>query len=737
MCLIAAALAGCGRAGEVHVVAAEFQDETPDGIALQNESVLVLLDRPLPPAQPISGIRIATKPHVEWSADVVRTADPRVLQLKIRTGNPAFRVAGLHGKDPAATGIGIDLGDGVLEWVDLQAAPSLPVLERAIWEDRYPPEGNLVADQGDGIRLIFDRPVALQVEGGAVRVLVPQDLILSKSNADRLDDGEFFARFERGQNDREVLLVLGSRPILTVTGILPDDPAAIDRFGAAAPSGLALNGTPLLAMPKITDARGGAGAISRREVDVEFPEGCPQPRMRPGEAFPPPGNRIFHTVTPVAAGRALIAGGASADNRQSIDQVLVYDPVLAESKPSQAFTDAAGRLPHPIHLHTATLLAGPDGESDTFDDVVLLAGGTDGERSFGDLTVLAPRDDGSVAVEALPAGLRAARAEHAAVATAPNQVLVDGGKKTDAGGLAGLVECAELLTLAFGGDGKPRIAEHRAFRTLARSLHTLTLLPPADDGSVYVLAYGGFGCSRRRLTAIPHLGEPVAGVEAICSTDSAAVLASPFLIRIDSPERSFELEYELNFAFLRWGHVAVPIEPGGVRGLPPRSARVLIAGGSVRHPTRGFDGDRRLWELTELKLDYTFRPREHAASSPILFRFDAARPRESRFEVLSHPSTDPGRTPERIFFAAVPVPDRGVVIAGGELRDGTRLGDSEIFLAEEQRLCELAVRLTCGRSRHQGYVVTRGGKSSLFLIGGITSGADRVDSSAVEEVPLK
>jgi hypothetical protein len=105
--------------------------------------------------------------------------------------------------------------------------------------------------------------------------------------------------------------------------------------------------------------------------------------------------------------------------------------------------------------------------------------------------------------------------------------------------------------------------------------------------------------------------------------------------------------------------------------------------------------------------------------------------------VLSHPSADPGRTPERIFFAAVPVPDRGVVIAGGELRDGTRLGDSEIFLGEEQRLCELAVRLTCGRSRHQGYVVTRGGKSSLFLIGGISSAADRAGFSAVEEVPLK
>ena len=105
------------------------------------------------------------------------------------------------------------MGGGAEDRVDLQIAQSLPVLVRAVWEDKSAPAGNLVVDRGDWIRLIFDRPVMLKAEGPTARVRSPQDIILSKAN-DRLDDGEVHARFEKGKHDLEVLIVLGSRPLL-------------------------------------------------------------------------------------------------------------------------------------------------------------------------------------------------------------------------------------------------------------------------------------------------------------------------------------------------------------------------------------------------------------------------------------------------------------------------------------------------------------------------------------------
>jgi len=732
---------GCDSSRDVRVVSAEFRDETPDGAALQRESFRLSLSRPLPPGFLLSNVKVQVSPPVQWTYEVLPGANPHELLVRISTGRPAFRFQGVHGVDADASGIGIDLGNGVLAWTDLSIAVSLPVLERAIWEDRYPPEGNFAVDQGDVIRLVFDRPVKLTAEGEDLRILVPQDILLTKQNSDRLDNGEFPAHLEPSSGEREVLLVLGSRPFLSVAGELPQAAKDIERFDASAPSGLALNGTELLPFPKIVDARGGPGSISIREVDVEFPPGFRFAEPRAGQELPPPSSRTFHTLTPIASGRAIVAGGAAADTHAPTDQVLVYDPLAAEEDPSRAFLAASRPLPHPTQSHTATMLAGPDEAFGTFDDFVVLAGGTDGARSLDDITILLPREDGRVDVEPLAQGLRVARAEHAATAVGPNELLVDGGRKSDPNGPGGLVQCAELIVFEHTDLGRPRIAHHRVFRTLARSLHTLTLLPPTSSGEVYALAVGGFGAARHQLSSIPDLGKDTDDKNAFCSTDKAAVLAAPLLLNVSRPERSFELRMEFLYPLVRWGHVALPIETERPADAPPRSNVVLIAGGAVRHPLRGLEKNRDLWERNEREKDrFELPPRypqEHEAAAVVLFRFDPTSIADSRFEVLPHATPDPGRTPDRVYFAATPVWDRGIVLSGGELRDGAGLTSLELYIADEQRVCELAAPLAAPRTRHQAYAVRRGDRTSIVLIGGIPGAGHTGAFRAVEEAPIR
>lgn len=743
--LVLSSLPGCRRSDRPRVLSAEFQDETPDGLALQNESIYLRLDGPLPPSLSLGGIRVRSIPPVAWTPGAARLLAPNTLEVKIVTGTPAFRLAGVHGQDEGATGLGVDLGDGVEQWVDLQAAPSLPVLERAVWEDSgpgwedtEPVRGNLVVDGGDSIRLIFDRPVKLAVDSPATaRVRSPQDVILSKAN-DRLDDGSpdedglSHARFEEGSDEREVRIVLGSRPVLTIGGVLGAGGAPIERFRTSAPSGIALNGTPILPMPRIVDARGGDGAISTREIDIEYPEGLELPRKRIAEVLPPPGHLRSHTVTPIVGSRALIAGGASAEGLEATDHVLVHDPFHAERGGAQAFILLEERLPHPVYDHTATPLAGPDGVFGTFDDVILVAGGADGDESLPDLTVLVPQDDGGASVIPLEGGLRIARSGHAAAATSQNQILVDGGEKS---GTAGLVECAELITIGFE-DGRPRIAEHTVFRTFARIGHSLTLLPPAEDGTVYVLAHGGSGRSRRRSTPASVFGEPVLAItpDLFFPSNSAAVLSSPVLINIAAPAKSISLSPEFHLAHLRWGHAGVSITPAAPGRKGTRGPNVLIAGGTSRPFYRQrFERDRRLWDLP---IDALRLPEGHEAASPILFRFDAAEPSRSRFEILPAPTGDVGQAVERVHFAVTEIPGKALLFTGGESADGTPLSSAEVYLFDLERHSRLAVTLTSSRTRHGAYAVENGEKRSVFLIGGIAGAEDAANLSAVEEILL-
>jgi len=740
------AVAGCRGSDEPRLISAEFEDETPDGAALQGESIRVTLDRPLRPEAPLDRIFVSTQPPVDWTWSVERTNDPRVLEVRILSGRPAFRWTGRHGVDPDATGIGLDLGDGRRQWVDLDLAVSNPILERVVWEDRKTPDGDLAVDQGDVLRLLFDRPVRLRAAGEDRRVLVPQDVLLSKPNQDRLDDGEVPATFEPGADEREVRIVLGSRPILTVFGSLPPDAPGIEREKAIAPSSLALNGTAILPMAKVTDARGGNGSVSSRLVDVETPDDLPTPRPRQDQELPAPGSRFLHTLTQLSGGRAVLVGGAESLTRRPLDQVVLYDPFPAEARQEPAFRAVAEKLPHPTQLHTATRLAGPDSIFGTFDDVVAIAGGFDGDRSLDDLTLLVQRDDGSIAVVPLAEKLRIARCEHAAVAVGPNSLLVDGGRKMSPDEPGGLVQCAELLNLAFDDAGAPRVSHHAAFRTLGRASHTLSLLPPAQDGDSFVLAYGGVGRFRSQQQAIEKLGQEVEDGDALVSEEKLAVLASPLLIHLRSPERSFELYWDFNFSFLRWGHVAVPLEPREARGGPPQARSVLIAGGSIRSPSQSPDSEGWLIEMPrdrEMPDSRSLVPQR--ARDSILFRFDPAAPAQSRFEILPAASADSGAAPERLYFGVAIVPERGVLLVGGEVRGGQQLGTMEMFLSDEQRLVELAVPLLAPRSRHQCMVLVRNGKPHLLTVGGVfgSAASDKTDGGepshppAVEELPLR
>ena len=744
---------GCRDRDRPRLISAEFVDETPDGLPLQNETILLTFDRPLPPGTFLKA-KVEATPSVVWTSVVLEPKEdpPHVLRVKIQMGSPLFRFQGIHGTDPEATAIEIDLGDGTTQRADLQMASALPILVRAVWEDRSPPGGNLVVDQGDWIRLRFNRPVKLNLDTAeGDRVRSPQDVLLAKAG-DRLDDGsseDAYARFEQGDNELEIRIVLGSHPVLSVAGSLPEQPEAIDRFSASAPSGLALNGTQVLPMPKIIEQRGGPGAISREEIDIGFTEDFPVPSRRqgtdiPGERFPEPGARMLHTVTPILGERALVVGGATVTDRKPIDQVLIYDPFYKQEEADQAFSQQES-LPNPTYYHTATALAGPDEKSGNADDVIVIAGGTDGNASLSDLTILtnvAPEAEGGVRVT-LKSDLQIRRQQHAAVAISGNQILIDGGLQTG----KGLVEYAELITLSFK-DGEVRINEHTAFRTLARMLHTLTLIPAVHAQEVFVLAYGGFG--RRRARKSPgftyrRFGDPIdpTKMDFFSSAGQAVVLVSPTLIHVRSPAKSIDLPYEESFSdsFLRWGHTAVHLNS---TSNPEGTSEVLIAGGTRQPIPPGVS--KSPWETWEIPPKEILRRRkngrplgaqEHAAIHPLLIHVDIRAPAKSRLEVLQHPSPDPAQVPERVYFSPAVVPQLGVLIAGGETHEGEPLSSAEIFLTGKHRLAELAIRLAWPRTRHQSYVVDHGnGNKSLYLIGGVMA-EDGSSPPAVEEVLLK
>ncbi len=790
--VLAAPLVGCAPGPQPEPVVARLSDENASGEADDGETVIIDLDRALAEGSELPEIELA--PATAWTAALERASATRLVATLRAPPNASAasrpRARGVHGDDSDATGVRLRWPRRNSEWVDLEFLGIHPRLERALWEEPAG-EGNLVVDAEDRLRLVFDRPVELRLEGKVVAAapIEPGDLRLAK-DLDRLDSGEVPSTFlaPAGRDPREIIVELGSAPILTLEG---DFDVSLDRGALESPSGIALGGTVVFPSTKIFDLASGRGAVSTREVDLGYASSVPEAAPVAGARLPTPGGRIGHTVNGFPDGRALVVGGRATAGPEWIDQILLFDPAPTEG--ARHFT-MAGRLAEGTAGHTSIPLAGPDGTHGTPDDFIVVAGGRN-----ADLTPLSrvsvirlvggASESGAgareVSVESIDDALVVPRWNHAGVATGPMSILVDGGRRS------GLVAGAELIQFRRTEDGRIELDRDasRAFRSVPRTRHTLTAL--ADSG--LVLAYGGYGYSAQAKRS-HAIGTPI-GSSSDVGVDvdytQGSVLVSPVLLDVRDPAASIVLtRIPFRFSLPRFGHLATLLPPES----PSAPPRVLLAGGTSRHP----DGEWR-WELplsiaqlrdlaalpdidrlselrtpelarlltrrqvASLRVDDINRLRESAtdlgelqrtlrgravpipqpgeAGDALLFELDAASPADSAFEVLPHPSPDPDQIVDRDHAAMVTAPWLGPVLLGGE-RPGSARGSGalrggEAYSRRTRTWNPLAIRLMASRTRHSAYLSSRGPVPMVYLIGGETNSDERETIADVEAIPLR
>ena len=743
-----AASAGCDHDPDARVRLAEFQDENPDGQAQQDESILVYLDRKLPAGFNPNVIKVSIDPPTRSTLRANIEQNRELLRVTIVDGTPQLQLRGVHipGMDSGPSGLLIDLGDGILQAIDLQKRVVIPHLERAIWIDASPQGGNAVVDRGDRIRLVFDQKVKLADKLADYTPRVPQDLVLSKDQ-DRLGSEEVPAELVPAEsgNEHELDIILGFNPILEIAGSIAADGSRVNRTGPHAPSGLAVNGTRLLPMKRIEALNGGPGVYSEKEVDIELPESKVPTTADTGDSFGGAGSRMYHTLTRFQDRFAVIAGGLTVAGKEPIDEVLLYNP--RRTDPSLPAFELIGKLPRPSWQHTATLLPGADRQEGTEDDLVVFCGGTDGKEVFSDIIVVfLSSNSGSLELRRLPVSLKVPRAEHAAAAVGSQSLLVDGGRTLpDENGSERFTGSAELIRFEREGD-ELRVAEDRLFRSLARARHTLDLLVPDKKGRTWVLSYGGYGRNRYIDPWVPILktpdrpldpfGEKLTGkeVETLFDPRRGSILSSPILINLENPRDSItSLAPRPEYALVRTGHLSAGLGGLNSEGVPAADSVILLSG-SLLHPIHGLDGDiAASWELpSQNPLERITSPRRapdgHEALSGILFTFDPADPQRSTIDTVRHPAPEPSRLVTRENADLCRIPGLGVLLSGGEPPSSTtepELHSSlEIYLAEETgggQLKKIASLLPSARSRHRSYLVQEEGKCRLLLIGGSSS----------------
>lgn len=749
------AITGCVRDPVAIVVLAEFQDENPDGIAQQDESILVYLDRALPEGFDTSTIRARIDPPTASTLHISIEQERNLVRVRIIDGTPELHLRGVYGTG-ASSGLLLDLGDGSEQSIDLQKRLVIPRLSRATWIDSSPEGGNAVVDQGDRIRLLFDQKVKLADDITDNIPKVPQDIVLTKDQ-DRIGSEARPAEMAPAASgdEHEIDIILGSDPILEIAGKIAEGDHRVDRTGPDAPSGLAINGTRLLPMNRITALNGGPGVCSEKEVDIEppGPAGAVSPIAH--AAFPNSVSRMFHTLTRFQERFAILAGGLTVGEEKPLDEVLLYNPTRTD--PGLPAFKLIGRLPRPSWQHTATLLPGADRQEGTEDDMVVLCGGTDGQEVFSSIIVVfLSRETRNLVLRKLPHSLAIARAEHAAVATDNQSLLVDGGRglPTAKGG-GRLVEAAELLRFERRGD-EINVAETTLFRSLARIRHTLNLLVPDTDGRTWVLAYGGYGRNRYIDPYVPILknpdkpinpfGEKLKGDEPECHFEPgrASILSSPILINLDNPRQSItRLAIRPDYQLIRAGHLAAGLGSRNKDGVAAADSVIMLSG-SLLHPIHGMDGDIiSNWELPrqgtlEAITDPRKPPDGHEALNGIFFAFDPADPQRSRIESIRHPAPEPSRIFSREHASLCNVPGLGIIVSGGEpppsAAEPGPHSSLEIYLAnrgEQGQLRKIATRLPSPRSRHRSFLVEKDGKNHLLLIGGFHSG-----DADIEEIVL-
>jgi hypothetical protein len=749
--------ASCRQEPRIRVTLAEFQDENLDGEAGQDETIVLVLSDPLPEEFDPRAARVESPDLGIADLDLALAEDRRSLVVRIRAGKPRLSFAGVHGVDDGASGLAVDLGDGIRQEVDLQVRRRVPLLLAATWVDSSPAGGNGVVDEGDRLRLTFDHPVEIAAGERPLPVEVPEHVLLSKeSDIDRLDDGGTPSFWAPADSDGdEVDIVLGSNPVLRVAGELPRALSESQRRHPETPSGLAINGTDLQPMPWIAAAGGGGpGVASAREVDIELPRELKEKLARfaagTRRLLSGSGSRSLHSLTPFLDRYAVVAGGIDVEvtPQRVLKDLLLLDCQLEGEHIANEVVIPLADLLEPVYQHTSTSLPGPDRKAGTADDLVVIAGGTsDGVHALPGITVVFLSRTGFQALR-LATELSIARAGHVAVAVRHDQLLIDGGwSDRHPSGRKSLVASAELLTIRRQGDSI--LVEGRTvFRTHPRTRHTLTLVDSGDPDDPWVLAYGGLG----RLVAPAELGDPVdpADPENYVAEDSAVVLYCPTLLRVADPRASVvKLDLKLHPSFLRHGHRAVEVDARTSEGLVA-AREVLVFGGSNVHPWRSPPPEstvQELWEIDPLQLFTELgnvRPSAESALHGVLVSFDRAAPAASRIGVVPHPAPRPEALEPRQEFTMTPVDGLGVVIAGGETagKDSRLLSTVEIYFTGgplQGQVRELAWSLATPRSRHSAYPLLRDGRRFLLLFGGKTPGGAGREPSAgtdVEVFPL-
>ena len=173
--------------------------------------------------------------------------------------------------------------------------------------------------------------------------------------------------------------------------------------------------------------------------------------------------RNLHTMTVLANGKILVAGGTDKDHA-ALDSATLYDPVTGSWTPT-------GNLRVARVGHTATLL--PTGQ-------VLVVGGRSGLVSIDTAELYEP----SIGKWISTGSVRDARSSHTATLLTSGLVLAAGG--IDAGSFADRLNTAELYS--------PVSGKWSATGTLTlengRASHTATLL---EDGMVLVVGGNTFG----------------------------------------------------------------------------------------------------------------------------------------------------------------------------------------------------------------------------------------------------
>ena len=669
------------------------------------------------------------------------SGQPLPFEVLSRTGAELrVRLGDLNAPQPVTAELDqpslVDVSVGALPGrvrVPLGLHPAHPKLTAVVWVPPASgtPAAGLVVDRGDVLRLVFDRPVRLAAEGAQRRVRVPEDVLLTGEN-DRLDNRRPPSRFAPGLTPDSVRIEVGSDPRFVVH----------DSYGSDADAtGLAVAGTRIFPMAKITDASGRWGAVSGGAKDIHFSADVASPTTVEvtSAAGPTPRSRIGHTVTPLPGDRALIAGGQIGT--VATGDVLVFRPSI---EPGKASVRSVQQLPEPIFDHAATRLAGPDEVDGTLDDLVVITGGQDDDlEPRADLVAVSIRTEPNetssaetdpdeletleLAVQRIHT-LRIPRSGHAAIAVGPMALLLDGGR-TRPGGLVGYAEYFRFEVAA----GQLVVAEHTVFRSLPRVEHTLTLLSESPPS---VLAFGGLGLHYRNPASNVQLAqtlgrvlEPDAELEddAFLPESAATVLVSPVRLSLDNLSQSTILGYNFSYALPRRGHAAVLLPRNDGR------PRLLIAGGTARHP-----GDRaqRRWEVPLTSLSSQPAPYDYETADAVLL--GAFQPNQLTAQVVSYRAAELPSWTEQAHLA---VPGLGVLFWGGEdplTEAATAHGSIFLPLSTQPRRparwLPLARPLTTPRTRARAFLSSRGGVPTAFLIGGQT---DEGLVPLAEAVPLR